>query len=48
VLFITKTLFLEIFDADDMVKFKELYTRLHPTSFETLITKVKNEEMKKK
>ncbi|CAD8113635.1 unnamed protein product [Paramecium sonneborni] len=48
VLFIPKTLFTEIFDADDQKKFRDLYTRLHPTSFEILISKVKSEETKKK
>lgn len=36
-LYIPKTKFIEIFDADDLERFREYYVKTHPTSFDHLV-----------
>jgi len=48
ILYIPKAKFNDIFDADDQKRFCELHTKLHPTSFDKLIEKVKAEDEAKK
>jgi hypothetical protein len=40
-LYIPKTKFVEIFDADDLERFREYYVKTHPTSFDHLVDQVK-------